>query len=131
LSFADTTAQLILHNASLVTTCSGLQLLNGTLMVEGLSYFSSPITIAQTGTPTKSDGITLGNGNSTSDCICLISSGAQLVISQGSLNYSNSNPSSLIMQNNFSTIYCSPGASLVLYQTANVGGIFMQRKFYS
>jgi hypothetical protein len=115
LQCVDYTSEFILHNASLISTPSGMDLTTGTVIIEGIS------TYAVDSNASFGVGLTVGDGTVVDDCTCFITNGSQLQVLSGALNYNNADPASLIMQNNLSTFYFAPGTMLNLLTSMNLG----------
>ncbi len=122
--FIDETSQFILDDATLHATTTGMSLQKGKLIIEGNSVISSEIDLAPVG-----DGdfdlvvksVSLGNDNASTDMICVLRPGAELVITSGALDYRNISASSLVMQSLLSTIRVFGDARLRLYQNMSLG----------
>lgn len=104
----DSTAELVLNGATLHATSTGLVLTNGSVHIQGKSYFSSDSSGA---------GISLGNTVAANDCTLTIEQGAQLNIAMGALNYKNSSVNSFNLMNAISALYFEPNTILNLYES--------------
>ncbi|MDR3550264.1 MAG: hypothetical protein P4L31_02540, partial [Candidatus Babeliales bacterium] len=120
LSFVDATSELVLNGATLHATTTGLNLTKGSMVVLGDSGLSSEI---KTIGATKIDnGITFGDGvSASSDFGCDITSGSQLLFSNGSLNYKNLLSTSWLMENALSALHMGTATTLRIYNTLNLG----------
>lgn len=135
ITFENETSSLILNNASLHATMTGMQLTKGNLLINNNANISSekqttinvignlepgdepPIVIITT----IDEGITFGNNNIEEDLHCEILNGAFLNVTSGSLIYKNINNDSLKIHNNLSRIVIHPYAAIKLYQSLNLG----------
>lgn len=112
IQFTDSTSILYMNASTLVTTSTGMALLNGRLIVEG-----SVDLIAQNST----NGFVVGDGNSPSDFGVQIQSGALLSLVKGSLYYNNVKSVSWNMINVSSQFALLPETTLHLFQSLNLG----------
>lgn len=120
LSFVDNSSLLIMNNSLLYTSTVGLKLTKGSMVVSGDSVFSSAT--KQVGLTIVDNGITLGDGLSVAnDFAGDITTGAQLKVVHGSLNYKNVGSSSWLMENSISQLYLGPSTTLRLYKSLNLG----------
>lgn len=123
--FEDKTSNLILNNATLHTTATGIQLTTGNLFInenvnlssEKLVYYWRFINDNYT---IVDGGICFGNENEEQDLICNIASNASLNIINGSFKYKNIKNSSWNMSNHNSYIKISPYCNLQLFQNLNL-----------
>lgn len=111
LGFADASAELVLHGATLQTTGTGLLLLRGSLVAMGNSFLSA----------SGGQVITLGDGTALHDMATTIAAGARLKVLNGSLHYNNVLSGSWIMENSVSILELGLGTILRLYKTMNLG----------
>ncbi|MDR3549841.1 MAG: hypothetical protein P4L31_00365, partial [Candidatus Babeliales bacterium] len=117
LIFEDSTSQLVLNNnATLHTTLQGLNLTNGSILIQANGSLSSEVNGA------IDNGITFGDCISADDFICTLAGNAQLAIS-GSLNYKNINALSFNMQSNLASLLINDNTSLNVYQNLNGAGL--------
>ncbi len=125
IEFIDDSSELILNNASLHVTVTGINLKRGTLGIRGNSTISSEIEIVdmgELGITIIDDGIVLGDGlNSANDFTCEIDAGARLKLNQGSFSYKNLLASSWQMINNTSEFLIAADAVLKVFQTITTG----------
>jgi len=120
LTFVDATSLLVLNNATLHSTTTGLNLTNGSMVIGGDSILSSDL--KTTGTIVLDNGITLGDGLlASSDFAVDIATGARLRIDTGSLNYKNLLISSWLMENSLSTLNLGAHTTLRLFKSLNLG----------
>lgn len=118
LEFVDETASFILNTATLHATSTGLDLLNGTLLVRRNSILSSEV--PSTIDPGDIDGISFGNGSGANDFSISVDSAVELLCAQGKINYRNVNELSLILSNNRSSLRMATGTTISLFQSINV-----------
>lgn len=111
LAFADNSAELVLHGATLQTTGTGLMLVRGSLVAMGNSFLSA----------SGGQIITLGDGTALHDMATTIAAGARLKVLSGSLYYNNALSSSWIMENSVSILELGLGTVLRLYKTMDLG----------
>lgn len=109
--FANKNSQLILNNATFNAENGGIDFLKGALIVQGICSCNS----------TVNGPITFGDQTSEHDFSCLIANGSQLAFNTGGLWYKNVNLSSLIMQNNLSSLYFGEQTVLKIFQSMNLG----------
>lgn len=120
LQFSDSSSSLVLNSATIHANAVGLNLTRGSLIIKGSSTLASEIKTI--GSSVIDQGITLGDGLSAiSDCSTIITPGARLNISQGSLNYNNTLSNSWIMENNAASLNMGKSTTLRLYKTLNLG----------
>ncbi|MCX5921741.1 MAG: hypothetical protein NTX86_00190 [Candidatus Dependentiae bacterium] len=107
----NNSSKIVLNNAAtLHATTQGLNLTNGSMIIQGNGYFASEIQ------GSTDNGITFGNCYSAHDFVVTIGGNAVLEVTQGSLNYKNVSNLSFIMQSTISSIQMDDGTSLNLYQ---------------
>ncbi|MDR3549840.1 MAG: hypothetical protein P4L31_00360 [Candidatus Babeliales bacterium] len=104
IKFADASAQLFLHGATLSATGTGVNLINGTLNIDQNSFFSSTGTL----------GISIGN--CATDCTLNMLPNGQLTVNQGSLSYRNLNAASFNMFNSFAQLSMGANTTLNVYK---------------
>jgi len=118
LTFVDHTSLLVLNNnATLYVTLQGLNLINGSMFVQGNGLIASEVN------GSIDNGITLGNCNAVNDFMVTLAGGVQLELLQGSLNYKNVNASSFNMLSSSNILFINANSSLNVYQTLNGPGI--------
>lgn len=132
LEFEDSSSTLLLNSASLYVTCTGLKLTKGTLSVNEESTLAAEVTYNED-SEILEGGITIGDGVSQNDMVCVIDIGSKLILEQGRMIYNNVNTSSIKMVNQLSQlrllqdtqidllqdIVLDPGV-LLLNETANI-----------
>jgi hypothetical protein len=128
IEFEDSSAQLMLDNSSIKAGIGGIQLMKGMLYVRGNSSCSIDMIRTATGLLIN-NGLTLGNDSIDDDCSLLIESGAQLKITQGSLNYRNIGSAALIMENINSSLLIAQDVILRLFQdmALSMGRCYLER----
>jgi hypothetical protein len=120
LLFDDVTSQLILKDATLHATMSGMNLKKGTLKLKGKSKLSSETTSG------VDEGVTFGDGVlAANDFVCEFYPGSQLKILHGSLIYKNVNASSWKMPYSSAELYLDVGTKLSLYEMLNINQGFL------
>lgn len=119
------TGRLVLKNATMHITCTGLELFSGGIVIKGDSWFVAETreTVNEEGDKTVVDvGITLGDGESSAnDCVCSISIGSSLRLASGSLTYNNLSPASWFMESNSSLFRIPRDVRFVLNQLLDLG----------
>lgn len=123
LEMENNTSQLILNNASLCTTVSGMQL------TKGRSIFRGDCTVVadykheeQDGITTKiQEGIIFGTGDQEDDCTCVVAGGSRVTFVQGKLSYRNVLSSSFVMENRLSILKFESDTLLALLHDLSVG----------
>ena len=123
LEMENNTSQLILNNASLCTTVSGMQL------TKGRSIFRGDCTVVadykheeQDGITTKiQEGIIFGTGDQDDDCTCVVAGGSSVTFVQGKLSYRNVLSSSFVMENRLSILKFESDTLLALLYDLSVG----------
>ncbi len=123
LTFLNNSSQLYMNNATIHATKYGMQLTNGTLLVDGLAQIFVEGAQAVTGLlnvgSSQTAGFVLGN-NAGNDQILVLNFGATLEMDRGYLIYQNVNASSLFARSQYSNITINPGADLLLEQPMNL-----------
>jgi hypothetical protein len=120
IQFADFTSKLVLNGATFHATGTGVQFTVGEIDIRRNSIMSSEIVGAY------DEGITMGDGISYDDCTCVIGNGAQLYITQGSLNYNNVNDTSWQMLGNQSKLRMATGTTLTVFENLDLNeGVLM------
>ena len=82
LSFTDSSATLFFNNASLVATATGPQLINGTLMINGIMNI-------QSSAASTAEAVSFGNGTPSNDLTIKLMPQATINLLSGFLNYAN------------------------------------------
>lgn len=125
LVFEDSSAELILNNATLHATSTGLLLSKGKLSIKGDSAICSEIWEEEDDNErviSTDEGISFGDGiSSSNDLKTVIRLGAQLRVMQGSFIYNNLLASSWSMENRLSTVHLLAGTRFVLNQSLDLG----------
>lgn len=125
LEMEDDTAALVLQNASLHTTSTGLQLTKGNFVVKGESSISTEVLEVEDddGNNTIIDGgLCLGDGISEdNDCTGIISAGAVLRVMSGSFLYKNISSGAWGMENQLSGLAFYSGTHFRLYSSIVLG----------
>lgn len=111
----DASSFLVLKNATLHTTVTGMQLKKGNLLIKKNTTLESEKQYLDNDA-ILDGGICLGNDSSDDDIYCEIGGVETLNLSSGSLEYRNVNSSSWHMMGKNSNLYISPQAALKLYQ---------------
>ena len=111
IAFKDETSVLALNGATFYAV-NGIEFTKGSIVVQKNSEFMST---------TTEQGITLGSGNVADDCKIYLNGGVQLKLTQGVLNYKNSQISAWSSGNNLSTVCLADFTVLNLYQSLDVG----------
>ncbi|MFC1842268.1 WD40 repeat domain-containing protein [Candidatus Dependentiae bacterium] len=115
----DNSSIINLNGATLHTTVTGMQLINGRLRVLRDSFMSSETEVLVD--RYLDEGITFGNSNASNDFVCDIYGGVTLHVLQGSLNYKNILSSSWNMGSVNSSMWVYSGARINLYQNLDLG----------
>jgi hypothetical protein len=114
LEFADFSSKLVLNGATFHATGTGVQFVGGEIDIRRNASMSSEIVGAY------DEGITLGDGTSDNDCTCVITNGAQLYVTQGSLNYKNMVDTSWDMLGNQAKLRMASGTTLRVFENLNM-----------
>jgi len=110
ITFEDATSSLILDNATLLLTTTGIQLTKGNLYINDVAYL----------TALGGGQIILGNDSSSDDIYCQISNDSSLNLTIGSLLYKNVNSSAWKMLNLTSILNIYSYTTLSLYQNLDL-----------
>ncbi len=125
LEMEDDTATLVLQNASLHTTSTGIQLTKGNFVVKGESSISTEVLENEDddGNNTIVDGgLCLGDGISEdNDCAGIISAGAVLRVMSGSFLYRNISSDAWSMENQLAGVAFYSGTNFRLYSSIWLG----------
>lgn len=116
LEFSDQTSVLILNSASLHATVTGMDLIQGKLLIKGESNLFAE-TKKLDDDSTFDQGISLGDETGSGDMHCEITTGAILNVKQGSLRYKNVDADSWVMSNDQSLFHMKSGTALRLHQS--------------
>jgi hypothetical protein len=120
LNFADKSSEIILNEASFITTMTSLELLRGSMIVHGKSAMGEQSALDLMSNFDR--GITLGDsvipGN---DFHLNITPGSSLQISEGILNMKNSTQNSVSLANPLSVLHMLSGSTLRIFKTINIG----------
>ncbi|MBU4387868.1 hypothetical protein KJ644_05410, partial [Candidatus Dependentiae bacterium] len=122
--FQDRTAFLSLDYANLHATRGGLNLLNGSIFVSGVSSISSESYFDFDLSATIDNGITFGNQLEENDFYCNLYPSSMLDVASGSLNYKNISTNSWILNKQYAPnifLNISANAALNLYESLNLG----------
>ena len=119
IEFYDDTSYLYFHSAYLHTNTTGMNIEKGNLVAKGSCDFSSDILLLDDDT-IVSEGITIGSGSESDDCVLKIALGSILNVSAGTLTYNNVSALSLIMESQVSTLKILSGAEFILSQDLNL-----------
>ena len=126
LEFEDSSSQFILKTASLHSTATGMQLKKGTLDIQGQSELSSDVVIVQTPIPhILNEGIMFGSGVAADNFTCVLVGGVNLLLTQGTLVYNNTDPDLIILESGASVLNIGEEAQLTLDESLRfaTGGI--------
>jgi len=110
ITFEDATSSLILDNATLLLTATGIQLTKGNFYINDVAYL----------TALGAGQVLLGNDSSADDIYCQISNGSSLNFTTGLLLYKNVNNASWKMLNLTSVLNIYSYATLSLYQNLDL-----------
>ncbi|KKQ50024.1 MAG: hypothetical protein US69_C0001G0052 [candidate division TM6 bacterium GW2011_GWF2_38_10] len=120
LYFRNHASTLCLQGGVLHATKGGLNLVNGTLIIDKSSTFSSEIDYVLQAETQETTGITLGNGTQEGDMTCIVYPMARLCVGSGHFTYNNVNQS-LFSMGNGSVFRVQHNACLELLQNFSVG----------
>jgi len=117
LAFVDNSSLLVLNNNAIVhTTLQGLNLIKGSMFLQGNALLASEVN------GSINNGITLGDCNAADDFITTLAGGVQLNVS-GSLNYKNVNAASFNMISNTTSLFIIQNSALNIFQNLNGIGV--------
>ncbi|KKP24891.1 MAG: WD40 repeat, subgroup [candidate division TM6 bacterium GW2011_GWF2_28_16] len=122
--FEDRTSNLYLDSANLYVSRGGLNLLNGTMFVNGVSSMQSEPYYDSGLSATVDNGITFGNQLEENDFFCNVSPSSMLDLFAGSLNYKNIAINAFILNKQYAPqvfLNISSGSTLNLYESLNIG----------
>ncbi len=119
LTFAAATSRLYMKNMSTVwANRHGMQLANGTIIIDGVGDMVSQGTSAST-------GIIIGNNSAANDCVIDITPGSCLRIDNGYFVYQNVNARSILIDGLYSCLTLNAQATMVLNQPLDLAPGFM------
>lgn len=121
LYFRNHASTLCLQGGSLHATKGGLNLVDGTLIVDKTSTLSSEIDYALQEETQEITGITIGDGTQEDDMTCIVYPMARLCVGSGYVTYNNVNQS-LFSVGQGSVIHVHHGACLRLLQDFDITG---------
>jgi len=121
LEFEDGTSILCLDAATLHTTHTGLQLINGTMLVNRNTTFRVESRINSENNSESKGIIEIGDGNAAHDMMCQILQGTTFNVTEGTLKYNNVSSNSWDMIFNTSILKIHAGAQLFLNQSLDLG----------
>lgn len=118
--FEDNTASLVLRDATLCATATGLQFTKGKCFIQGTSCFETEV-VEVDGQIIVDEGITFGDGTLENDCRVNIGIGATLHVGLGSLIYNNIGSKSWTMGNQLSIIKLHEDTTFKVNENLNLG----------
>ena len=111
--FESRDSKIFLNSSTLYADKCGLELINGSFLLDGV------VSLESKGTTTN-DGIVIGNQNENNDFLCLFFNGCILKLKNGSFSYKNKNINSFDMRDQYSRLSIASGATLNLYEDINL-----------
>ena len=120
IEFYDDTSYLNFHSSYLHTNTIGMNLTKGNIIIKGESDFLSDNLVIDDEL-VSSEGITIGGGTASDDCVVKIALGSVLHILTGAFNYNNVSASSFIMENQVSALKIESDVEFRLYQDLDLG----------